>query len=260
MTTFVYAFRSEWLKRKRSFASLMLLGGALFTPAAITAVRLIWRRDMPRIYAADAFWQTLWRNSWESMAVFFLPLAAMLAASLITQIEFRSNAWKQVHTLPLSTAVLFLAKLTVILLLMVQFLALFALGVYASAMIPYLLVPGVPRPKGSFSSLPVLRDCAAYFVASLPIVAAQYLMGLRANNVLIPIGAGFLAWVGALAAVSSKLAIWWPYGYTIIHYVKDKPKGGHFAAYTNLHWLAAAFFIALITAAYVLFVTKREKG
>jgi hypothetical protein len=156
--------------------------------------------------------------------------------------------------------VLFVSKLAVILLMMVQFLILFSLGVYVSAMIPYLLVPGVPHPKGSFWSLPLLRDGAAYFAGILPIVGAQYLMGLRANNVLIPIGIGFMAWVGALAAVSSKFAIWWPYGYTIINYVKDKPKGGHFAAYTQLHWLAAAFFVAVTIAAYVLFVTNAEKG
>lgn len=260
MTTLVHAFQSEWLKRKRSFASLFVLGGALFTPAVIAAVRLIFRSDLPRIYSSDAFWQTLWRNSWESMAVFFLPLGAILATSLITQIEFKSNAWKQVHTLPLSTAALFVAKLAVILVMMIQFLILFTLGVYASAMIPYLLVPGVPEPKGSFWSLPLLRDGATYFVDVLPIVGAQYLMALRANNVLIPIGIGFMAWIGALAAVSSKLAIWWPYSYTIVNYIRDKPKGAQFAAYTQLHWLAAMVFLAVTIAAYVLFVTKNEKG
>lgn len=260
MTTFVHAFRSEWLKRKRSSASLMVLGGALFTPAIITAVRLIWRKDLPRIYGADAFWQAIWRNSWESMAVFFLPLAAILATSLITQIELRSNAWKQVHTLPLGTAVLFLSKLAVIVVMMAQFLVVFTLGVYASAMIPYLLVPGVPHPKGSFWSLPLVRDCAAYFAASLPIVGAQYLMALRTNNVLVPIGIGFLAWVGALAAVSSRFAIWWPYALTIVEYVKDKPKGTHLAVYGGLHWLALAFFVTLTAAAYALFATKGEKG
>lgn len=260
MTMFVQAFRSEWLKRKRSFASLMVFGGALFTPSIVTAVRLIWRKDLPRIYGADTFWVNLWRNSWESMAVFFLPLAAILATSLITQIEFKSNAWKQVHTLPLSLSALFLSKLAVILVMMTQFLIVFTLGVYASAMIPYLLVPGVPRPKGSFWVLPLIRDGATYFAASLPIVGAQYVMALRANNVLIPIGIGFMAWVGALAAVSSRFAIWWPYSHTIVQYVKDKPKGTHFAVYGGLHWLALGFFVALAIAAYVLFATKPEKG
>ena len=258
--TFIHAFHSEWLKRKRSFASSLVLAGSLFTPVIVAIVRLIHRQNLPALYAADAFWPNMWRACWESMAIFFLPLGAILATSLIAQIEFKSNAWKQVHALPLSTAVIFLAKLAVILVMLIQFLALFTAGIYVSGMIPALLLPAVPHPRGSFTALPLLRENALYFVDCLPIIAAQYLMSLRSNNFLVPIGIGFMAWVGALAAVSSKVAIWWPYGYTMIHYLKDKPKGAHFAAYTQSHWLAAGFFVLLTLVSYTLFVRKSEKG
>lgn len=259
--TFLHAFQSEWLKRKRSFASSLVIAGSLFTPAIFAAVRLIQHRHLPAIYAAGTFWETMWRACWESMAVFFLPLGAILATSLIAQIEFKSNAWKQVHALPLSAAAIFLSKLAVILVMLIQFLILFNIGIYASAMIPYLLVPGVPHPKGSFLSLPLWRENALYFVDCLPIIAAQYLLALRSHNALVPIGIGFMAWVGALAAVSSKHAIWWPYGYTVIHYVRDKPKGTHFAAYApQLPWLGAAFFVLLTIVSFWLFRTRNEKG
>jgi hypothetical protein len=258
--SFVHAFHAEWLKQKRSFAGALVIGGSLFTPVIVAIVRLIHYRGLTAIYAADAFWLNLWRSSWESMAIFFLPLGAILVTSLITQIEFKSNAWKQLHTLPVSTAVIFLSKLLVILVLMVEFLLLFNAGMYVSAMIPYLVVPGVPHPKGTFASLPLLRENALYLIDCLPIIGAQYLMALRSNNVLIPIGIGFMAWVGALAAVSSKVAIWWPYSYTIIHYLSDKPKGAKFAAYQQLHWLAAISFVVITAVSYVLFITKKERG
>jgi hypothetical protein len=260
MTAFIHAFQSEWLKRKRSFASSMVIAGALFTPAIVAAVRLTHYRGLPAIYAADAFWPGMWRDCWESMAIFFLPLGAILATSLITQLEFKSNAWKQVHALPVSTAVIFLSKLAVILVMLAQFLLLFNLGIYASAMLPFAVVPGVPLPKGSFFSLPLLRENALYFVDCLPIIGAQYLMALRSNNALVPIGIGFLAWVGALAAVSSKFGVWWPYAYTIVHYLVDKPKGARFASFSGLHWLAAGAFVLLTAASYALFATKKEKG
>lgn len=258
--SFVRAFRCEWLKRKRSFASTLVIGGSLFTPAIIIAVRLLHHRGLAAIYAMPRFWPELWRSSWESMAIFFLPLGAILATSLIVQIEFKGNAWKQVHALPLSAAVIFLAKLAVILIVMVKFLALFNAGVFLAGVVPYGVVPGVPKPRGTFFALPLLRENALYFVDALPIVAAQYLMALRSPNVLVPIGVGFMAWVAALASISSGYAIWWPYAYTTIHYVQDKPKGAHLAAFTQLHWLAAASFIALTAIGYVLFVTKKEKG
>lgn len=260
MTAFIHAFQSEWLKRKRSFASSMVIAGALFTPAIVAAVRLIHYRRLPALYAADAFWQGMWRDCWESMAIFFLPLGAIMATSLITQLEFKSNAWKQVHALPVSTAVIFLSKLAVILVMLAEFLLLFNLAIYASAMLPFVVVPGVPHPKGSFFSLPLLRENGLYFVDCLPIVGAQYLMALRSNNALVPIGIGFMAWVGALAAVSSKFAVWWPYAYTIVHYLMDKPKGARFASFPQFHWLAAGAFVLLTAASYVLFVTKKEKG
>ena len=259
MSVMVRAFQAEWLKRRRSFASAAVIGASLFTPSVIILVRLLRRKGLPALYGAETFWPNLWRASWESMAVFFLPLGAILVTSLITQIEFKSNAWKQVHALPVHPAVTFTSKLAVILLMMVFFLALFVAGIWASGVIPSWL-PGVPDPKGTFFALPLLRETGFYLIASLPIVAAQYLMALRAQNVLIPIGIGFMAWVGAVAAISSPIAIWWPYGFTIIRYVRDKPKGEHFSAYANLHWLAIAFFIVITAASYVLFVTRREKG
>ena len=257
---FIHAFHGEWLKRKRSFASSLVIAGSLFTPAIVAVVRLIQHRSLPALYAADSFWRSMWQACWESMAVFFLPLGAIMATSLIAQIEFKSNAWKQLHALPIGTAVIFTSKLAVILVMMAEFLILFNAGIYVSGMIPHLLVPGVPRPKGSFLSLPLLRENTLYFLDCLPIVAAQYAMALRFSNALVPIGIGFMAWVGALAAVSSKFAVSWPNGFTIIHYVRDKPKGAHLASYTGLHWLALAFFLLMTLAGYLLFATRNEKG
>src|SRR4051794_38045137 len=175
---FIRAFHCEWLKRKRSFASALVLGGSLFTPAIIIAVRLVHFRALPKLYELADFWPKLWRDSWESMAIFFLPLGAIMATSLITQIEFKSHAWKQVHTLPLSTAVIFLSKLAVIVVMLIEFLLLFNAGIYLSGVVPSLM-PGVPHPRGTFLSLPLLRENAFYFIDCLPILGAQYLMALR---------------------------------------------------------------------------------
>ncbi len=260
MRLFLSAFQCEWLKRKRSAAALLVLGGSLFTPGIVTLARLLRYSTLPALYSGDAFWKNLWFASWESMAIFFLPMTAILTTSLVTQIEFKSNAWKQVHALPMSAAVLYLSKLAVILVMMIQLLALFSAGVYASGIGPGLLVPGVPAPKGTFFSLPVLRDSTLYFVDILPIVAAQYAIGLRTSNMFIPLGIGFMAWVGALGTISTRFAIWWPYSYTTINYVKDTAKGARFAAHTELHALAVLFFLVFTAAGYWLFITRKDKG
>ena len=67
-----------------------------------------------------------------------------------------------------------------------------------------------------------MREDLLYLVDCLPIVAAQYLISLRYKNFLVPVGIGFLSWVGALAALPWKHAYGIPYTYCILNYLKDQ--------------------------------------
>src|SRR5437762_2222425 len=116
--TFINSFQSEWLKKKRSLASWLVLVGALFTPSIILMSRLKNHAALPKLYLVDDFWQKLWNQSWESMEVFLLPIGITLATGLIAQIEYKNNTWKQLHTTPQSYTTIFLAKLLVILIML----------------------------------------------------------------------------------------------------------------------------------------------
>src|SRR6188768_818251 len=145
--TFIHCFYSELLKTRRSLAFWMVAIGGFFTPAIITVARLINYQILPELYASENFWHGLWKSSWESMAIFFLPLGAILSTSLIAQLEYKNNTWKQLHTLPLSYTTIFFAKLAVIVVLMLQFFVLFNIGIYLSAVVPYLLISDTPYPS-----------------------------------------------------------------------------------------------------------------
>ena len=259
MSPFVRAFQGEWIKQRRSLASWMIVAGSLFTPAVVTVARLLNPGALGKTYASDAFWTSHWKSSWESMAIFFLPMGAILAASLVAQIEFRNNAWKQVHALPLGIATIFFSKLAVVLVLMVEFFALFNAGIYLSGVVPGLLlgvnVASAPLPYARF-----LRADLLYFVDCLPIVGAQYMISLRAANFLVPVGAGFLAWVAALAALPWKLGYVVPYSYTILHYLSGDARGKAAVPPVNIHWLALAYFVAFTLLGFVLFATRQQKG
>ena len=257
---FVRALQGEWLKKKRSLASWLVVVGSCFTPAVVIVARLVSHDQLRQLYAADGFWYQLWRNSWESMAIFFLPMGAILATSLVTQIEFRNNAWKQVHTLPLSLATIFFSKLAVVLLMLAQFFALFNLAIYLSAVVPHLLVSGVAYPQAPIPWPAFLKDDMLYFVDCLPIVAAQYMISLRFSNFLVPVGTGFLAWVGALAALSWKFGFAIPYIYCMLNYLKDDPNGKTAMPPVDIHAMALGYFILFTIAGYWLFVTKPQKG
>jgi hypothetical protein len=257
---FVHAFQGEWLKKKRSLASWLVVVGGVFTPAMVILARLIYRDRLSQIYSADGFWTLHWRNSWESMAIFFLPMAAILATSLITQIEFRNNAWKQVHSLPIGLAVIFFSKLAVVLLMLVQFLVVFNVGIYLSAVVPYLLVDGVPYPRHPIPFIGFLKEDLLYFVDILPIVAAQYLISLRFKNFLVPVGAGFVTWVLALGVLRWKFGYLVPYTYCMFNFLKNEPVSKAAVPPVNFHWLAIGYFVLFTVLGFILFATKREKG
>lgn len=259
-SAFIDAFVCEWLKKRRSLAAWLVAGGAFFTPAIITVVRLIRHAQLPALYADPLFWISLWRSAWESMAIFFVPMAAILATSLVVQIEVRNNAWKQVHALPLHAATIFFAKLAVIVLMLAQFFALFVVGIWLSALLPSLLIAGVPYPSAPLPLGEFASDTALYFFDCLPIVAAQYLMSLRFNHFLVPIGVGFLAWIGALAALSWQHANLVPYAYTMLDYLKDNPAARNAVSTSGMHLYGVAWFALFTVAGYVVFVTKANKG
>lgn len=257
---FLNAFQGEWLKKKRSLGAWLVVIGAFFTPAIVIVARLLNHDTLHKLYSTDDFWIRLWRNSWESMAIFFLPMVAILATSLMTQIEYRNNTWKQVHVLPLHPATVYFAKLAAILLMVVQFFVLFNAGIYLSGLVPYLLVQGTHYPNAAMPLLDFLADNLRYFVDCLPIVAAQYLLSLRFKSFMVPIGVGFLAWVGALAALPWKFAYAVPYAYSMLDYLKDNPASRIVMPSFNLHWLALGYFAVFILGGYWLFIAKAQKG
>jgi len=243
-----------------SLALWMVLIGGFFTPGIIIIARLVRHAGVPELYAREDFWNMLWRNSWESMAIFFLPLGAILSTSLIAQIEYKNNTWKQLHTLPLSYTTIFLAKLAVIVSLMAMFFVLFNIGIYLSAIVPYLLISGTPYPGGPMPWQSFLLDDLYYFLECLPIVALQYLLALRFKNFLVPVGLGFLFWVGAIASVSWHFGYVIPYTYTMFHYLAGAEQTRAVAPEVNIHILAAAYFVIISAVSYILYLKRAEKG
>ncbi len=257
---FVQSFQSEWLKTKRSLALWIVIIGGFFTPAIVTVARIIQYKTLPSIYVSDDFWKLLWQNSWESMAIFLLPLGVILTTSLITQIEYKNNTWKQLHTLPLSLTTIFFSKLAVIVVMMLGFFVLFNFGIYLSALVPFLIINGVSYPKTPIPYESFLEQDLMYFIDCLPIVALQYLISMQYKDFLVPVGTGFIFWVGALASLGWKYGYVIPYTYCMFTYLKGGVVNKAIIPAVNFHLLASAYFVLITIVSYILYITKKEKG
>lgn len=256
MKALIRSFESEWLKRRRSLASWLVVCGAFFTPAIVTVAKLVRHRGLAEAGASPKYWEGLWKSSWESMAIFLLPIGVILATSLITQLEYKNNAWKLLHTTPQSLATIFIAKLAVILVMVVQFLFLFNVGIYVSGVLPGLIF-GVPYPAEPIPFARFLAEDARYLLACLPIVALQYLISLRARNFLVPVGCGMALWILSVAVLSWQYGGLIPYTYCSFNYLADQVR---FRQTLPLDGLAAGYAGVFTVAAYVLYAGQREKG
>ncbi len=187
------------------------------------------------------------------MNVALLPMGIILAISLITQLEYKNNAWKQLHATPQRFTTIFVSKFVIILLMQAQLFVFFNIGVYLSAIIPSLVLAGVPYPPEPFPFMHFIRESGYYFIDSLPIIAIQYLLALQFKNFLVSIGTGMILIVAGLGMLSWKYAYVYPYSYGTLYFLGRFPE-------LNLHALALGWFGVILFIAYLLYLTKKEKG
>ena len=258
--TFINSFQSEWLKKKRSLASWLVIAGAFFTPSIILMSRIKNADKLSALYVSEDFWQKLWNQTWESMAVFLLPIGIILAAGLITQIEYKNNTWKQLHTTPQGFTTIFFAKFLVILIMLVEVFLLFNIGIYLSAIIPSMLFENVPYPSAPIPYRDFLYANVNFFLDCLPVLALQYLLSLQFKNFLVPVGAGFAIWFLGIGMLAWDYSYVLPYNHGTIDFLMSSGQFKRTIPPVNIQLLAVIYFTAIMFVSFVLYVTKKEKG
>jgi|APTNR8051073442_1049403.scaffolds.fasta_scaffold00694_12 hypothetical protein len=258
-TSFIHSLQSEWLKTRRSLAAWLVILGGFFIPLIMLTARLLYPDRLPGDSAAPDFWEAFFGKCWQMMALFLLPMGVVLATTLLAQLEFRNNTWKQLHTTPQYLTTIFFSKLAVILLMMLQFLILFNIGIILAGFLPHAIY-GVPFPKEAFPVEFFLLKNTWFFVDCLPIVALQYLISLQFKNFMIPLGAGIGLMVASLIALEWEYGYFIPYTYCPYNFFELRKVAGIGQQGVNFHLWALGYFVLFTVLSYVLYITKKEKG
>lgn len=249
---FIYSLQSEWLKTKRSAASWLCLIGGFFIPLIYLVVFIVYHKTINDYYPDYNVWRRHFNDLWQNMAGFLLPMGVILSSSLITQLEYKNNTWKQVHTSPQSFTTIFLAKFSVIVLMTLKFFLFFTIGILVSGIIPCLIFEH-RFPIGGFPYDGFLIGSSRIFITCLPIIAIQYLISLKFKNFLVSIGIGLLGLIVSLIGLSWKYIYLSPYSYTAMNIFSVKRE-------FNIYFYSFIYFVLLMMFAYYLYVSKKEKG
>lgn len=256
----LHIFQSEWLKRKRSLASWLVIIGGLFTPIITFTIRMIYhkRLKLPEAFQSPDFWQTSWIRAWESMALFMLPMGIIMATGLMTQLEYKNNTWKQLHTTPQRMATIFFMKLLIILIMLVQVFIVFNAGLYFFGILPSLFLSSVSYPSATLPFAMYMQGNLNFFLGCLPIVGLQYALGLHFKNFLVPFGIGFLLWIVSMSGLTWEYNYILPYSYTMLDYLIIA--GRKIRIDTDIHVMSFVYFAVFIVGGYATYIWKNDKG
>lgn len=258
--TLLYSIQSEWMKTKRSAAFWLVVVGGFFTPGILCLIYMVHSEKLAPLYSNPKFWVKWYLNGWESMAYLLLPMGIVLATSLIAQLEYKNNAWKQVLTTPQSLTTVFIAKYIVVLLLMFQLFVLFTFGMYLAGALPAWYYGHIPYPPGPFPWKRILQLSTSFYITSLPILAFQYCLSIYFKNFMVSLGVGILAVTAAITALSWRHVYIVPYAYSAIHFLQLQGRMRFRSNIPDIHYLALVYFVAFTLLAYLLYLTKKEKG
>lgn len=255
MNRFLLNIKAELWKCRRTAAYWITLAAAMILPLILLIVYIT--RPLAHIQAqGNQPW--LWHidNVWETTAIVFLPMYVILVTSLVVQIEYRSNTWKQVYASPRSYADIFFSKFVVLQLLIISCILLFNILLL---IVPY--IASVIHKGYKFTSTPIpwswlFTISGKLYLSVLALSTLQYWLSLRIRNYIVPLALGLVLLVAGLIAHNWEYIAYHPYAYPLLTYLKLKKAPGIFQyeIYSAI-WLAVVLGLGLLDT-----VKRKEHG
>ncbi len=248
---FVRSLESELLKIKGSIITwVSILGGLLLS--VIFTIRYIFIQNHINLWDQLNVWEKVYAINARPFLGFLIPIGVILICSLITQIEYKNNNWKQVHTTPQRYWSIFLAKFVTLIMLTVFVFLLLNIGILLNGIIPCLVLDGrfplKPIPMKYF-----MLETLKCFVLTLPIIGFQFLLSLHYKNFMVAFGVGLTVYVGSMPGIRmGDIAYLSPYSF-VLNYFDE-------VIMTKHYWMALVYFVLLFISSYILYLNKEEKG
>jgi lantibiotic transport system permease protein len=249
------SLRSEILKSKRtaSFYSTIIAAGVV--PFILLLDMTV---DGISPENAKTIFNQIFIEGFRMSSFAIFPMFVILIGTLMPQIEFRNNTWKQVFASPQTKANIYIAKFLNIHLLMVLFLVANHLLMFIVAVIVHFLEPSLNVLSQPLDGYNILVNVVNIYVAVLALGAIQFWLGLRFKNFIVPVAIGLACWfMGSMIVMESKssFAIYFPHSFHV------------FASFDNyksdlarIQWTSLGYAIVILFVGFLDFKRRRLHG
>jgi hypothetical protein len=256
--SFIISTQAELLKTKRTASFWLSVIGSAFIPTLLF-IALFTNPDTAKNLAKDP-WTKFFNMGWQILSVFFLPMYIILNSTLITQIEFKNNTWKQVFASPQSLANIFFSKFFTIHLMILFCFLLFNIFMILAAVIGNLINSKYTFLDRSIDCEMLLKLNFKTYISILGISAIQYWLSLRFKNFIAPVGIGLALVVVSIIALNYH---WehinkYPYSFPALTFDSIRKQSRYFI---EIHeWNSVGYFLFFILLGFLDMKLRKEKG
>lgn len=236
--------KAEMLKTKRTASFYFTIIGAAPIPAIFLLNVLTGGSDLEAVRKDPM--NAIFELGMERNGLIFLPMFVILVCTLLAQVEYRNNTWKQVFASPQTKASLFLAKFVNINLLILLFLASHLFFMWLAILATHFFHPSLNLLHQPLDVTKLLVRTANTWITILAVCAFQFWLGLRFRNFIIPTAVGFFLWiVGMMISMefNSKLVEIFPYSFQAFPFTQQLQPKLPQVALTSAGY--AVFFLSL---------------
>ncbi len=208
------SLRSELLKTRRTASFYLTLISAAVGPVIFLLNVLLDDNELDASRKDPL--NNLFKILSEMNGTALFPLFVILICTLLPQLEFRNNTWKQVFASPQTKLNVYVSKFINVHLLMLTFLIATHIFMFGMITTVHFIKPDLHLFKNPLNVNLLLINAANAYILLLGVSTFQFWIGLRSRNFIIPIAIGFALWLtGTIMAVQykSNFVFYFPYSY-----------------------------------------------
>jgi thiol-disulfide isomerase/thioredoxin len=248
--SYTTAFKAEHIKIKHTgiYYTAFVLG--IIMPLLAFTIMLITDDQNPMDTTPTNLFESFIKLFLPGFGGFFYPLAIIIAASRIAQLDHRNGGWQLMETQPVSKMSIFLSKFSV--LLLHNFICIVSL-IFSSLLLTWISSYFIVLPQGGFMEIPwsfCLRIMFRLFVSGLYLTALMYVLSVLLPSFIWSIIIGFLAMITTLFLTGFKIEKAWN-PFTVLQRTGDNPMGsqvGNIILFTE--WFGLLCLLLLLCFGY----------